>query len=431
MTLLDRLKHAWNAFNGNESSFPPFNEHATYGNRGSRIGVPTNFRNRFAAPIFNRIALDVAMTHFNHVKIDKKNDDLTVLDTGLNYCLTVEANMDQAAPTFLFDLAYSLLDEGEIAILPVDTSINPKVSGSYDIDTMRVAKIISKTNKSVFLQAYDENDGKYHDIWLPKNIVAVVESPLYYVINEQNSTLQRLLRKMSLIDSNDNLYSANRLDLIIQAPHAIRTPDQVAQAEGRILNIDKQLRTGNNGIAYIDGTERITQINRPANSQINETADLLKEEFYNQLGLTQSIFDGSATEAELKNYYNRTIDPIITFVVREMERKFLTKTGRTQGQAIEFYRNTLQFVSAEQLVSLGDAFRRNEIATSNEIRKLIGFKRSNEASADKLVNPNISDKNQGTAGMGSATKGTGESSREIQRLAKDVKKMNKRREGNE
>ena len=245
---------------------------------------------------------------------------------------------------------------------------------------------------------------------MPKATVAVIESPLYAIINEPNSTLQRLLRKMAITDQNDHLFSPNRLDIILQMPQAIRTDKQMKDAQARIRNIDDQLAYGNNGIAYIDSTERVTQLNRPANSQINETVEKLKTEFYNQLGLTQAVFDGTATEAQLRAYYNRTIDPILEFIIAEMQRKFLTKTARTQGHAIEYYRNMLSLVSAEQLASLGDTLRRNEIATSNEIRDMMGLKRSNEPEADELKNPNIAPQSS----MPSATKAEGEHTRDSQ-----------------
>lgn len=410
MKLSERITHAWNAFKGDTNFVPPLNEELTYGSSNTRNRVYRPSKSRFASAIFARIAIDVSMTQFNHVRIDKTNEDIEVIDSGLNYCLTREANIDQSSVDFIHDIAFSLLDEGRIAVVPVDTTINPKVSGSFDILSMRVGPITGWTNKSVQVHLYNEEKGKYQDIWIPKSSVAIIESPLYYVINEPNSTLQRLLSKMAILDMNDNAYSANRLDIILQTPQAIRTDAQIENAKKRVKNIDAQLSEGNNGIAYIDATEKITQLNRPANSQIAETIDKLKQEFYNQLGLTQAIFDGTATEAQIRNYYNRTVDPIIVFIIKEFERKFLTKTARTQGQAIEFYRDTLKFVSTEQLVSLSDSLRRNEIATSNEIRKIIGMKRTNDPNADKLSNPNIAENNKG---VGSAMKGDGEHTRDV------------------
>ena len=421
MKLTNRLKHAWNVFKDDADTnfMPPASDVVVYGSSMNRPRIYRANSSRFAAAIFTRIAIDVSMTQFNHVKINEKNEDIEVIKSGLNNCLTVEANRDQTAIQFLHDIAFSLLDEGRIAVVPIDTSIKPKTPGSFDIETMRVGPITGWTNRSVQVHLYDENAGVYKDIWIPKDKVAIIENPLYYVINEPNSTLQRLLNKMAIIDQQDNMYATNRLDVVIQTSQTLKTPLQVENAKARIKNIDHQLAAGNNGIAYIDGTEKLTQLNRPANSQIGETAEKLKQEFYNQLGLTQAIFDGTATEAQIRNYYNRTVDPIILFIIQEFERKFLTKTARTQGHAIEHYRNTLKFVSAEQLISLGDAFRRNEIATSNEIRKLVGFKRSNEPVADKLTNPNISEKNK-AGGVGSATKGDGESARDIQKIQNEA-----------
>lgn len=407
MKLTERISHAWNAFKGNDTIAPPIDEPMTFG-QPSRPQIYKPSSSRFTSSIFSRIALDVAMTNFNHVKIDKINEDREIINSGLNYCLTVEANIDQSAVAFIYDIAFSLLDEGHIAVVPVDTTTNPKRSGSFDIQSMRVAPIRGWTNKSVQLNVYDETSGMYRDIWLPKSMVAIIESPLYAIVNEPNSTLQRLLRKMAIVDNNESAYAANRLDIILQMPQAIRTDKQMQDAKARLQNIDDQLTYGNNGIAYIDATERITQLNRPSNSQVNETLESLKKEFYNQLGLTEAVFNGTATEAQLRAYYNRTIDPILQFIIKEMERKFLTKTARTQGQAIECYRNMLSLVSAEQLVSLGDTLRRNEIATSNEIRDIIGLKRSNEASADELKNPNIA---QNTS-MPSAKRAEGEHTRD-------------------
>jgi len=412
MKFTDRLTHAWNAFKGNISHSPPFSDHVVYGSTNTRPRIYRTQTARFSASIFTRIAIDVAMTRFNHVKIDSKNDDIKVINSGLNYCLNTEANKDQSSIDFMHDVAFSLLDEGRIAVVPVDTDVNLN-KGTFDILQLRVGPIKGYTNNSVQVHLYDENGGTYKDIWLPKHSVAIIESPLYYIINEPNSTLQRLLRKMAILDSSDNAYAANRLDIILQMPNAIRTDKQVQDAKARIKNIDSQLTEGANGIAYIDSTERVTQLNRPANSQILESINNLKQEFYNQLGLTQAIFDGSASEAQIRNYYNRTIDPIITFIIKEFERKFLTKTSRTQGHKIEYYRDTLKFVSTEQLISLGDAMRRNEIASANEIRQIIGLRRSNDPKADMLSNPNIADVNKG---IGSVTKGDGESTRDIERI---------------
>ena len=398
MGFLDKIKHAWSAFNGNDS--PPPNEPTVhdYGRRTSWRPVYRNSKDSFAATIFNRIALDAAMTQINHVVINKKNDDAITQDSGLNYCLTIEANEDQTSVAFIQDLVFSLLEEGKVAVVPVETTLNAKVTGAYDINSMRVGQILGFTSKSVQVKVYDERKGIYKDIWLPKKMVAIIQNPLYDVINRPNSTLQRLLRKMNQDDILDQYYMNNRLDIILQMPQALRTDAQIESAKKRIQNIEEQLSSGSNGVAYIDATEKITQLNRPANSQLVESINLLKKDFYNQLGLTEDIFNGTASEAQLRNYFNRTIDPILVFIIKELERKFLTKTARTQGHAIEYYRNTLKFVSAEQIVSLGDTFRRNEIVTSNEIRKLIGFKRSNEKSADILTNPNIAAKNQETAG---------------------------------
>lgn len=393
MAILDRIKHAWNAFTGNETY--PNGESIIYNSHRSGARGYLTTRSKFVAPIFNRIAVDTAMTKFNHVVVNKENEDVEEQDSGLNYCLNVEANVDQTAIQFMQDLVYSLLDEGQVAVVPVDTTLNPKITGAFDVNTMRVGKVIGYTTKSVNVRLYNDIIGDFKDIWLPKTIVAIIESPLYSVLNAPNSTLQRLLTKMNQLDNMDSYFSNNRLDLIIQLPQGLRTEKQKEAANKRILEIDRQLAIGNNGVAYIDGTEKITQLNRPANSQLVDTIDRLEKTFYNQIGMTESIFNGTASEVELRNYYNRTIDPIVAFIIQEMNRKFLTKTARTRGHTIEHYRDILKFVSVEQLIGLGDALRRNEIATSNEIRKVIGFRRSNEPSADRLSNPNIADSNKG------------------------------------
>ena len=396
MNIVDRLKHAWNAFN-TTATFPPWSEPSVYSYR-KRSTNPTT--SAFASSIYNRIAIDVAMTTLRHVKENKENEDLTDIDSGLNYCLNVEANTDQTGVAFLHDIVYSMFDEGAVAIVPVETTINPKVSGSYDITAMRTGKILEFRTGHVKLKLYNEKSGRFEDIWLPKSMVAIVENPLYAVVNAPNSTLQRLLNKMSLVDNFDEVASSGRLDIFIQLPYAIKTERQQKMVKDRLNQIEDQLKTGNHGIGYLDGTEKVVQLNRPSQNNLLENVKLLTEQFYNQLGLTQKVFDGTASEAEMRNYYNRTIDPIIEFIIKEFERKFLTKTARTQGHKIDAYRNNFKLVPVEQIINLADTFRRNQVATSNEIRKLVGFKPSNDPLADQLSNPNIADANKDPGGGG-------------------------------
>lgn len=392
MKITDRIKHAWNAFNNNQTQ-----SYVRYGSSSSR---PSHRRSTlinstsYVASIYNRIAMDVAVTVFKHVKIDPKNEDTSDMDSGLNTCLTVEANIDQTHIQFIHDLVYSMFDEGVVAVVPVETSVNPKLTGSYDIHSLRVGKIVSWFPKAVEVDLYNEEIGQNERIIIEKKHVAIIENPLYSVINDENSTLKRLIRKLNQLDNIDAQAASDRLDLLISVPYGIKTDAQKQMAEKRIADIEAQLASGKNGIAYIDATEKATQLNRPINSQLPETIDKLERRFYNQLGLTENIFNGTANESELRTYYSRTIDPIIDYIVAEFKRKFLTKTARTQGQTIVAYRDMFKTVTVETLSNIGDSFRRNYIATSNEIRKWAGLKPSNDPRADELFNPNIADDKQ-------------------------------------
>lgn len=389
MRFTNRLKHGWNAFMNNNqylnynrgpSSSRPMHKTFTYYNTAS-----------YVASIYNRIAMDVSMTGFKHVRVNPENEDVTDLDTGLNNCLTVEANIDQTHIQFIHDLVYSMFDEGVVAVVPVETTLNPEVSGSYDINSLRVGRIVNWFPKHVEVNLYNENTGLQERIIVEKKNTAIIENPLYAVVNDRNSTLQRLIRKLNQLDNEED---AGRLDLLVAVPYSIKTTKQRQMAEARIADIEAQLLSGRHGIAYIDSTEKATQLNRPINSQLPETINSLAQQFYNQLGLTKSIFDGTASEEQLKVYYSRTIDPIAEYIVAEFKRKFLTKTARTQGQSIVYYRNMFKTVTVEAISNLGDSFRRNYIATSNEIRKIVGLKPSNDPRADELFNPNIADNKQ-------------------------------------
>ena len=392
MKVTSRIKHAWNAFTNNDqiltydrgpSSSRPGHKHITFFNTSS-----------YVSSIYNRIAMDVAMTNFKHVKIDPKNEDITDMSTGLNDCLTVEANLDQTHIQFIHDLVYSMFDEGVVAVVPVETTLDPGVTGSYDINSMRVGKVVSWYPKHVEVELYNEFIGQNSRVTIEKRNCAIIENPLYAVVNDENSTLKRLIRKLNQLDDIDAIAASQRLDLLVSVPYSVKTEVQKQMAEKRIKDIESQLASGMNGIAYIDGTEKVTQLNRPVNPQLPETIKNLTNQFYNQLGLTETIFNGTASEEELKTYYSRTIDPIVDNIVAEFKRKFLTKTARTQGQTVVAYRDMFKTVTVEAIASLGDSFRRNYIATSNEIRKIVGLKPSNDTRADELFNPNIGDDKQ-------------------------------------
>lgn len=395
MKIKDRITHAWNAFTTNDQRL--------YQDRGYSSSRPTHKTvqyfnsSSYVSSIYNRIAIDVSMTTFKHVKIDPDNEDVTDMETGFNSCLTVEANIDQTHIQFIHDLVYSMFDEGVVAVVPVETTIQPAKSGGYDINSLRVGKIVNWFPKHVEVNLYNDETGQNERIVLEKKHVAIVENPLYAVVNADNSTLKRLIKKLNQLDNLDNDSDSGRLDLLITVPYGIKTETQKKMAMERIANIEYQLSRGKNGIAYIDATEKATQLNRPVNSQLPERIAELTQQFYNQLGLTQSIFNGTASESELRTYYSRAIDPIVESIVAEFTRKFLTKTARTQGQKVVYHRDMFKMVPVETIATLGDTLRRNYIATSNEIRKVIGFKPSNDPRADELFNPNIADKNQTAA----------------------------------
>lgn len=392
MKIKDRITHAWNAFTNNDKLI--VQDHGYSSSRPTHKTVNYVNTSSYVSSIYNRIAIDVSMTTFKHVKVDLTNEDVTDMRTGLNNCLTLEANIDQTHLQFIHDLVYSMFDEGVVAIVPVETTLSPVNSGSYDINSLRVGKIVNWFPKHVEVNLYNDLTGQNERIVLDKKNVAIVENPLYSVVNDENSTLKRLIRKLNQLDNIDNISDTGRLDLIISVPYGIKTDTQKAMANSRIASIEAQLSSGKNGIAYLDATEKITQLNRPVNSQLPERINELSQQFYNQLGLTQNVFNGTASEAELRTYYSRTIDPIVENIVAEINRKFLTKTARSQGQKIVYYRDMFKTVPVETIASLGDTLRRNSIASSNEIRKFINLKPSNDPRADELFNPNIADKNQ-------------------------------------
>lgn len=383
------MKHAWNAFTGTD--YTTYQDVGPgYSSRPDRIRLTKGNERSIITSVYNRIALDVAALNVQHIRLDENGRFLSVIQDGLNTCLTVEANIDQTARAFIQDIVVSMLDEGCVAIVPVDTTYDPSVTGSYDIQTMRVGKILDWYPQHVRVRLYNERTGAKENILVPKSTVAIVENPLYAVVNEPNSTMQRLIRKLNLLDVIDEQSGSGKLDLIIQLPYVIKTEARRQQAENRRKDIEAQLSGTKYGIAYADGTERITQLNRSVNNNLMSQIEYLTSMLYSQLGITQSILDGTADEKTMLNYNNRTIEPIISAIVDEMKRKFLTKTARSQSQSISFFRDPFKLVPVNDIAEIADKFTRNEIMTSNEIRQVIGMKPSDDPRADELRNKNLS-----------------------------------------
>jgi hypothetical protein len=333
----------------------------------------------------------VSAIDIRHVRLDKNGRFLEEINSGLNNCLTLSANMDQTGRAFKQDIVMSMLDEGCVAIVPTDTTTDPKVTDSYDVETMRVGKIIQWRPRHVQVRLYNEQTGNKEEIWLPKKMVAIVENPLYAVMNEPNSTMQRLVHKLGLLDITDEQTASGKLDLIIQLPYVIKTDARRQQAENRRKDIEMQLAGSKYGIAYTDGTEKITQLNRSLDNNLMKQVEYLTNQLYSQLGITQTILDGTADEKTMLNYYSRTIEPIVSAIADEMKRKFLTKTARTQNQSIEFFRDPFKLVPVNDIAEIADKFTRNEIMTSNEIRQIVGMKPSDDPKADELRNSNIAE----------------------------------------
>ena len=383
-----RLKHAWNAF-FNRDSTNTFSSGMSYYYRPDRPRFTRGNERSIVTSVYNRIALDVSAISIQHVRLDDNNRFKEVIDSGLNNCLNLDANIDQTGRAFIQDIVMSMLDEGCVAIVPVETDISPDKTESYKICSMRTGKILEWFSDKVKVQVYNEKTCKKEDIIVPKRTIAIVENPLYAVINEPNSTMQRLIRKLSLLDVTDEQTASGKLDLIIQLPYVIKTPARRQQAEERRKDIEMQLAGSKYGIAYTDGTERITQLNRSVENNLMKQIEYLTSMLYSQLGITQSILDGTADEQTMLNYHSRTIEPIISAIVDEMKRKFLTKTARSQNQSILFFRDPFKLVPVNNIAEIADKFTRNEIMTSNEIRQIIGMKPSDDPKADQLVNSNI------------------------------------------
>lgn len=385
-----RLKHAWNAFLNKDPTNRSYIVGESYSSRPDRRRFTRGNERSIVTSVYNRIALDATSVNFQHVGLDENGRYIETINSGLNNCLTLEANLDQTGRAFMQDVVMSMIDEGCVAIVPIDTTINPNISGFYDIDTMRTGKILEWYPQHVKVKVYNEQNGKREELILPKKAVAIVENPLYSVMNEPNSTMQRLIRKLTLLDAVDEQSGSGKLDLIIQLPYVIKTDARRQQADNRRADIEKQLSGSKYGIAYTDSTERITQLNRPLENNLMKQVEYLTSMLYSQLGITQAILDGSADDKTMLNYYTRTIEPIVSAIVDEMKRKFLTKTARSQHQSITFYRDPFKLVPVNDIAEIADKFTRNEIMTSNEIRQVIGMKPSDDPKADKLVNSNIS-----------------------------------------
>ena len=390
MGFMDRIQRGWNAFRNRDPTQDFRDSGMTYYYRPDRPRFTRGNERSIITSVLNRIALDVSAIDIFHVKLDKNGRFLTMIESGLNNCLTLSANADQTGRAFKQDAVMSMLDEGCVAIVPVDTSIDPNKSDSYQIDTMRVGKIIQWRPQHVQVRLYNEQTGKKEELWPPKRAVAIIENPLYAVMNEPNSTMQRLIKKLALLDVTDEQTASGKLDLIIQLPYVIKTEARRQQAESRRKDIEMQLAGSKYGIAYTDGTERITQLNRSVENNLMKQVEYLTNQLYSQLGITQAILDGTADEKTMLNYYSRTIEPIISAIVDEMKRKFLTKTARTQRQSIQFFRDPFKLVPVGDIAEIADKFTRNEIMTSNEIRQIVGMRPSDDPKADELRNSNIS-----------------------------------------
>ena len=387
-----RLKHAWNAFrNRDPTQVPSERRDMGYGSytRQDRVRMHVTNERSVIISVYNRIAIDVSAVNIQHVRLDENGRFVETITSGLNDVLTSEANIDQSNRAFIQDVVMSMFDEGVVAVVPVDTTIDPKISGSFDIQTMRTARIISWFPKHVRVRLYNENKGIQEELTLSKSQVAIIENPLYSVMNEPNSTLKRLLKKLSILDAIDEQSGSGKLDLIIQLPYVIKTEARRQEAEKRRKDIEVQLSGSKYGIAYTDGTERVTQLNRPAENNLMKQIEYLTKMLYSQLGLTESVFDGTADEKTMLNYNNRTVVPILSAIISEFKRKFLTKTARTQRQSIEYFRDAFSLVPVTELANIADKFTRNEVLSSNEVRAVIGYKPSKDPAADELRNKNL------------------------------------------
>lgn len=389
MGLINRIQRGWNAFSNRDPTNDRNDQGMSYFYRPDRPRFTRGNERSIVTSVYNRIALDASAINIQHVRLDDNGRFSSVIESGLNNCLTLDANTDQTGRAFIQDAVMSMLDEGCVALVPIETDKDPD-TGSFEIFSIRTGKIMEWRPKTVKVRTYNARTGKKEDICVPKDSIAIVENPLYAVINEPNSTMQRLIRKLSLLDVTDENTASGKLDLIMQLPYTIKTEARRKQAEDRRKDIEMQLASSKYGIAYADATERVTQLNRPVENNLMKQIEYLTSMLYSQLGITQTILDGTADDKTMLNYYNRTIEPIVSAIVDEMKRKFLTKTARTQKQSIMFFRDPLKLVPINDIAEIADKFTRNEIMTSNEIRQIVGMKPSNDPKADELRNSNIS-----------------------------------------
>ena len=390
LSIGSRLKNAWNAFTNRDPTRGYQSVGPGYSLRPDRPRLSRGNERSIITSIFNRIALDVASVGIKHCRLDENGRYIEDMKSSLNECLNLEANIDQTGRAFIQDVVMSMLDEGCVAIVPVDTTADPKITNSYDILSMRTGKILEWHPAHVKVRIYNDRTGEKEDVMLPKRQVAIIENPLYAVVNEPNSNMQRLIRKLRLLDVTDEQTASGKLDLIIQLPYVVKTDARREQAERRRKDIESQLAEGKYGIAYTDGTEKVTQLNRSVENNLMKQIEYLTSMAYSQLGITQAVMDGTADEKTMLNYNNRTIEPIVSAIVDEMKRKFLSKTARSQSQTITYFKDPFKLVPVNDIAEIADKFTRNEIMTSNEIRQVIGMKPSDDPKADQLINSNIS-----------------------------------------
>lgn len=393
MSFITRLQHGWNAFIGRDPTHQFSNQSywrgPSYSYRPDRPVLTRGNERSIINSVYNRIATDVASAKLLHADLDSNGKFLSERDSGLNDCLTIEANLDQTGRELIQDIVLSMIDEGVVAVVPIDTTLNPDNTGGYDILSLRTGRIIEWYPDSVKVKVYNEKDGQKHEIVCPKKTVAIIQNPFYSVMNEPNSTLQRLIRKLNLLDTIDEQSSSGKLDLIIQLPYVIKTEARKQQAEARRKDIEQQLAGSKYGIAYTDGTEHITQLNRSLDNNLQTQVESLTNLLFSQLGITQEILNGTANEDTMLNYYTRTIEPILSAIADEFKRKFLTKTARTRGQSIWFFRDPFKLVPVSKVADIADKFTRNEILSSNEVRAIIGYKPVDDPAANELRNKNL------------------------------------------
>lgn len=399
---LQQQNSGWNAFKNKDPSEVDgsflYPTGAAYGSRPYLYegGYSTTNTKTILESLFNRIAVDVASTSIEHVYLDENDRYIGNVDSGLNYCLTQEANIDQTGRDLVIDIVESLCnDEGVVAVVPVNTTVDPEITGSYDIKSLRIGKILEWYPRYVNIRAYDDRDGQHHNIYMPKSLVAIIQNPFYTIMNAPNSTVKRLNKKLAMLDRLDAEDASGKLNLILQMPYSIKSPSMQARANSRVQNLEEQLTKSRHGIAYIDGTEKVTQLNREIQSNLVQEIQDLTKQLFDQLGTTDTILNGTANEQTMKNYYVRIVDAFLDSITQEFKRKFLTKTARTQGQSIEYYRDPFTFTATSEFAEIADKFRRNEILSSNELRGSIGFKPNlTDDRADSLANPNIAETNQ-------------------------------------